>query len=416
LSQHDPVKLKSIFQKALSLVGNNNLSNKIVFVDEGGIDSVLLVMNWHKLEIPLLELGCAISLSVMSNNDEIVETFVEAGGIQVVVRTMKRFPKHAGIQEHSCGTIWNLLASKQLDTKAEFEKFGGVVCLILALRTMVHHAGVIEQASGAAWNLISGESAGPKNAFSEGGGMECLIAAMIAHPLHEPIQEYACGAALRLMACNEESVNVFAEHGGIDAILAAMANFHDKPAVLLQAYGAAWHFMRDDGTRTAVIAVDDSMEADDSSEQQGGIECVMEVMRENDFWGGNEVDEADVRRITVSVSNDRRDMFATAGGLLWLMDTLEHYTLKNADLLEQCLRTVIHLISDSHAGKQAFAQAGGVQHVVDGMQHHANDKAIQQLGCEVLLSLSVVDNIFSGLDACDVLSVLHAARGSFPTE
>jgi Armadillo/beta-catenin-like repeat len=409
LLQHDPSQLKHIFQTALSLVGNNNLRNKVDFVDQGGIDSVLLVMNWHKFEAVLQELGCAISLSLMSNNDEIVETFVEAGGIQAIVRTMKRFPNHTGIQEHSCGTIWNLLASKQLDTKAEFEKVGGIACLISALRTMVHHAGVIEQACGAAWNLISGESAGPKNAFSEGGGMECLIAAMNAHPLHEQIQEYACGAALRLMASNEESVNVFAEHGGIDSIFVAIETFNDKPAVLLQAYGAAWHFMRDNGTRTAVIA-------DDSIDDSEGIECVMEVMKENNFC--REIDEADVRkgRITVSVSNDRRDMFASAGGLTWLIDTLDHYRMKNADLLEQCLRTTIHLISDSVTFKNAFAQAGGVQYIVDGMQYHAKDKAIQQLGCEVLLSLSVVDNIFSGLDACDVLSVLHAARGSFSSE
>jgi hypothetical protein len=93
----------------LGLVGNNNLRNKIVFVDEGGFDSILLVMNWHKAEPALQELGCAISLSLMSNNDEIVETFVESGGIQVVVRTMKRFPKHAGVQENGKKAVLSTL-------------------------------------------------------------------------------------------------------------------------------------------------------------------------------------------------------------------------------------------------------------------------------------------------------------------
>lgn len=380
-----------------------------MFVDEGGIESVLLVMNWHNTEEILQELGCAISLSIMSNNDAIVETFVECGGIQSIVKAMKRFPKHPGIQEQSCGTIWNLLASKTFDAKISFGKAGGVNCLIAVLQNMAQNAGVVEQACGASWNLISGDSSKIKNEFAEKGGMEYLIRAMAANQRDDRIQEYACGAALRLMACNEDSVNVFAEHGGIDCILSAMEHFHDTPAVLLQAYGAAWHFMKDNGTRTAVFA-------DESVDESEGIECVIEMMKENDFC--SDIDEADVRkgRITVSVSNDRRDMFASAGGLLCLIDTLQHYNMTNGDLLEQCLRTTIHFISESSFYKTAFAHAGGVQHIVDGMQQHSTDRVIQQLGCEVLLSLSVVDNIFSGLDACDVLSVLQAARSSFSSD
>lgn len=358
------------------------------------------------------EYGCALALSVMSGNDELIEKFVDAGGVERIVTAMRLHPQHTGIQEQGCGAIWNFLSSRHhKNNKALFESAGGIECLVTAMDNFQHEASVQEQACGAVWNFLSGKSTRQKVAFTEAGGMECLVGAMKLHCDHERVQEYACGAALRLMAGNDRSVSTFTACGGIQAAIAAMALHSACPPVLLQALGVAWHFMRETRDLKTTVISGSQQIAPESAEEEEGIECVIEVSDlkietdvTNDIPGG---------RTTVSVCNDRREIFASSGGMNCIIDVMQRHGLEDADILEQCFRAAIHFFADSSELKTEFAQSQGVHHIVDGMQKFSEDKMIQELGCEALLSLSVVDGIFQGLDACDVLSVLQTAKSRF---
>lgn len=370
-------------------------------------------MRRHEDHSGVQEYGCALALSVMSGNDELIEKLVVAGGIERIVTAMRLHPRHTGIQEQGCGAVWNFLSSRHhKNNKAMFEENGGIDCLVAAMENFQHDPNVQEQACGAVWNFLSGKSSRQKAAFTEAGGMECLVGAMKFHCDHERVQEYACGAALRLMAGNERSVTTFTECGGIQAAIGAMVLHNDCAPVLLQALGVAWHFMRDTKDLcTTVISESQALTLD--SPEEAGIECMIHPDGKKALDPEESKDDVTGNKIVVSVCNDRREAFATAGGMNCIIHAMQRHGLEDADVLEQCFRAGIHFFSDSPDLKVAFARADGVQCIVDGMQKFAEDKMIQELGCEALLSLSIVDGIFQGLDACDVLSVLQAAKSRF---
>jgi len=310
------------FRAALTLMCNNNLEHKEEFVAlgashksiysvcslsflhifTGGIDCVLGSMKRHKHHEGVQEYGCALSLSVMAGNHELIESFVHAGGIECIVNAMLCHPRHIGIHEQGCGAIWNFLSSHH-QNKALFADAGGTECLLLTMRSFPHDAEVQEQACGAVWNFLSGNSHAYKQLFSNAGGMECLVNAMRIDGHHEHVQEYACGAMLRLMAENNESVIVFTKHGGIEAVVAAMLRHRESAPVLLQAMGVTWHFLKEvGGFRTAVLAPSteppSSTEAHDEPDaSMEGIECGiddedsptdMELTSANDLLVGDE--------------------------------------------------------------------------------------------------------------------------------
>jgi hypothetical protein len=175
-------------------------------VKNGGIDIIFQAMKYHPKFVGVQEFGCAALQNISADGEfesslfcfvffnlqslfHLVENhkviIAQKGGIELVLRAMKRHFMYPGVQQYACGVLWNLAAN------SEFERKTWRVCFSLHLNS---------QCVCVCFFIFC--SVDNKALIAQKGGIQLIIHAMKLHPNHQDVQEKATGALRNLATRN----------------------------------------------------------------------------------------------------------------------------------------------------------------------------------------------------------------------
>jgi len=91
----------------LNLIGDNHY-NKSAVASEGGIRTVIEVMQAHPKNTELQASGCAVIMSLAYNHADNQRKVVSEGGIEEILKTMQAHQNDVKVQELGCGALDNI--------------------------------------------------------------------------------------------------------------------------------------------------------------------------------------------------------------------------------------------------------------------------------------------------------------------
>jgi hypothetical protein len=143
------------------------------------------------------------------------------GGVEVVVKILKTFPKCEALQKGACFVLGNL-GDINVTGKKNIIESGGIETLLSAANNHFNSADVCESVC---WALskIAFRHYESKARFTAIGGVEVVVKVMKTFPRSQALQEGACASLVNLTCCSIGLAKAV-ESGGIKMLLAAVNN------------------------------------------------------------------------------------------------------------------------------------------------------------------------------------------------
>lgn len=168
-----------------------------------------------------------------------IEKTIAAGGIEALVRAMKRLPPARDGVESDVGHMWGCAALGAIANNEArrllVAEAGGAAAVVAAINAAPDNAMLVESACAALWNIGAEPSAAPLVAAQE--GPRIVVEAMGRHVAVADVVQEGCGA-LRDMAMVPLLHSQIVVAGGVAACCAALRRHVDNAQVCEFACGA----------------------------------------------------------------------------------------------------------------------------------------------------------------------------------
>ena len=194
----------------------------------------------------LLERGVAVIRHVVVPNSQghrqqrAIEQVASSGGIEALVRAMRRLPPARDGVESDVGHLWGCEALRAIansdERRLRAAEEGSVAAVVGAIRASPQKADLAEVGCGALWNLGAGPFAAARLVAAQ-DGPRCVVEAMEVHAAVAEVVEEGCGA-LRDMASSAPLHAAVVSAGGIGACCVALRMHATNAPICEYACGA----------------------------------------------------------------------------------------------------------------------------------------------------------------------------------
>lgn len=186
----------------------------------GGIETVVLIMQYHSLRVRIQTQACLVLANLTFNHRQNKDRVLRARGFQAVVAAMSLHPKVEHIQAWGCLSLRNFSNCRHASTADSCLIAGAVDVLVTALEDCVNSRIVQIQAPIALGNIANNSETGSAR-IREIGGLQVIIASCRRNQASASVVD-AILACLRALATQEANQRVIGRHGGIQAISDSM--------------------------------------------------------------------------------------------------------------------------------------------------------------------------------------------------
>ena len=183
----------------------------------GGITMILDTMKEHFSIATVQEHGLEALWSLAVNNDRNIEAIVSAEGIETILSAMTNHSPSATVQQYGCRELFNLAVNNT--NRFAMAGAGGIKQIIFAMKKHLSNANVQHYGCAALGNLAVNDN--NKDLIADEGGITTILDAMETHLSNATVQEYGF-AALENLAMNDKNKVAIAQERGITTMLSAM--------------------------------------------------------------------------------------------------------------------------------------------------------------------------------------------------
>ena len=193
------------------------------FEEAGGIPLVVSTMRSHPRKKRIQLVAMNILLSLVGSGD-VNYSFVRHGCVPLVMNTMVRLRKHADIQWVGCFTVAVLLLHGSDITKGAVEQAGGIPILVDLIKSHCDACGdaKIFIHSTLAIGLLAESCNRVKTAVARNSGTRAILRGMYRHVNNDELQITAMRAIGRLIYGRYDIMRTFGATGGIQVLMAIL--------------------------------------------------------------------------------------------------------------------------------------------------------------------------------------------------
>jgi len=373
----------------------------------------------------------------LSEEDSLL--FSEVGGVELIANSMYSFPADLELQISGCRAIWNVSGTAQ--NQHEFVQVHNVLDIVLQSMTdFANEASLQEQAMAALANLgalednlvhmldkglcqqvvesmtihtnnidvlvkgclvIANLSSHPtdlKRIMMDKGGGGALVTSMFMHPTAPELQEKALRGLRNLSANCEENKVELTNIGGVDAVIGAMQVHRDLAGV--QEAGA-WTLsnLASNTERNGLIG------------ECGGIDVLIRAL-----WV-----HADVVSVlewccralfTLALNYQNSSLILDVGGIAAVVNAMQAH-VDGSPVIQEMGCAVLRNLASEDMSKVRIVEEEALDAIVMAMVLYTDDENVQTRACEVLLQLSIAQNL-KAMQASNVVELVQAASERFP--
>jgi hypothetical protein len=376
---------------------------------DGGIESLLHVMEAHPADAQLQQLVCQIlgqlalhaeSLRKMTSSNVLPQQLVSVlkmhgadaniacaacallqtlalgptfqaqlrsvGGVQELLRVAKLHRQDAALQQTVCGALVHLAADS--DILAHVDDWAENL-----LGAMWAHPEVLPVQTVAAHGLarfVLHDGIIPK--IKEGNGIDALLRAMAMHAGDAVLQEHLCSVLCRLASDPDCQWKIVAE-GGLKHIIRAMDAVPLGASEMQARACAALHTLSSHPDNQIAIGT------------AGGIEVLVKVLAQHrdvgemQFWGVMNLEQL------ARIPGNRVKILA-ANGIASIVRAMDAH--RGDTELQYSACEVLRRLAETAEGQAQIVAAGGIPSIVVAMEAHSGAAALQVSACGALWTLA----------------------------
>ena len=360
----------------------------------GGIDVICKAMEAFPDALLLQTAGCRAVWNA-SGTPQNQHDFVEEQVLDLILQDMETFLEDASLQEQAMAALANL-AALQVNLEIMVER--GVVELVV--QSMNKH-GEEPQVQLKGCLVIANLSSHPtklKKTIMDKGGGNALVIAMVIHQNEAELQEKALRGLRNLSAnCDENKVEL-TNIGGIDAVIGAMRVHRDAASV--QEAGA-WTLSNLGGNVDSNALIGDC----------GGVDVIIRAM-----WVHSDtvsVLEWCCRALYTMALNERNsEMILEVGGITAVINAMQAHVDDSAVVQEMGCAILCSLSRDDQC-KMRIVDEEALDAIVLAMVLYSEEPRVQERGCQVLLKVTIPENLRS-MQASNATELVQVAAQKFP--
>jgi len=273
--------------------------------------------------------------------------------------------------------------------------------LVHLLRMYQDSAWVVQHACSALATLALHDSS-KKSLIVEAGAVSLIVKVMELHVNESGVQFNACAALANIAHQNGEAVAKIGHPKGLQSILQVFRH-HSKDA---------------DVVRNACAAIEQIACADGSSRAHlaalGAIQCITSAMRAHpERWLLHVSSCAALECLALDAVNNHE-------GLI-LSGAIEQSVLTAQRFIEQPLiqghvASMFANIAQSHQGRLAVEQAGGIDCLVQALRQHTRNSWVQGHACSALATLTLSNGILTTILDSGALPLVYKAIEDNPDD
>ena len=317
-----------------------------------------------------------MKLAVQKDNQKVMAL---AGGIELVLDMLRGHTGHAGLQETGCRVLVNL-ASDNKDNQKAIADAGGIEAVVHTMRGRSGHAAKVQEAGCCALAILASENKENQKAIGA-GGIEAVIGAMRRHTGDVGVQSAGCRALAKLSFGDKDNQRATAIAGGIGVVVSAMrahAGHNDDrdaaPASAGGVAGWAWRSV----SRISKVLRGFPMAAPDGT---ASADSTAGTVRSTEL---HEAGCSALARLAFD-DKDNQKAIADAGGIEAVVDAMRE-NKGHAGMQVAGCRALVNLASDNRDNQKTIVDAGGIEAVGDAMRENKGHAGMQLARCKALLA------------------------------
>lgn len=394
---HDCSDSIPVLTRSMQQISNLRLSPKDCadVAALGGINAIMKAMRRFPREAELQLCACR-ALCNISSTAENQLALVDAGAATWLLdNVMESFAGISELQQEAIATLANLAAhANNLEVLVKKE------IILKVVQTMSNHrnaVGVQMKGCSVITNLASHQSPVKSSVMTAGGG-GAVVMAMISHSKNPLMQVKGLQALRNLSAHCEENKLTLAHIGGIDCAITAMQVHRDNPIV--QEAGA-W----------TLCNLASNMNSKNQIGNLGGMDTVVGTI-----WNHSRdaaVLEWCVRcLLSLSLSPSNCNLLLQAGGISAVVHAMQ--TQEKSSVVQEVGCAVLRNLAFNEVSKMRIVNEQALDAIVLAMMLYKEDVKIQEQACQLLLQLAIPQNVTS-MHASNVVERVQTAARRFPS-
>jgi hypothetical protein len=307
---------------------------------------------------------------------------VHEGGIQVILKVMKRFPAHVDLQEEVCWALSSIATSSDSNAnnhKAAIAEAGAVEIIVQTMQCHIENEKIQEAALGALGNLAYDHLLN-NAAVVEAHGIDAVVKAMDQHKSVLSVQLSGCSLLGNLACndgtCNDDAQNQIAEVGGIAAIFRACIAHKADEALQECAIGALGNLACNNDTTKVVIS------------HSGGLGFIRTAMQDHE--GSSGVQEQcfyAIQNLIFNSDDNKESLVVKYKCHLIMLAALRRHALDPL-ILEAGLDAMVILTHNHNVSKDVVGECGGIEVLTQIIDNHDLDSGLHESSCRVLMNLA----------------------------
>lgn len=323
------------------------------------------VLKLHGADANIAGAACAL-LQTLALGPTLQAQLRSVAGVEELLRVAKLHRQEAALQQTACGALVHLAADS--DILAHVDNLAENL-----LEAMWAHPKVLPVQAVAAHGLarvVLHEGLVPK--IKEGNGIEAILRAMIMHAGDAVLQEHLCAVLCRLASDPDCQWKIVAD-GGLQHIICAM-DAGPLGAAKMQARAcAALHTLSSHPDNQIAIGT------------AGGIEVLVKVLAQHrdvgevQFWGVMNLEQ--LARIP-----DNRVKILAANGITSIVRAMDAH--RSDTELQYSACEVLRRLAETAEGQAQIVAAGGIASIVAAMEAHSAAASLQVSACGALWTLA----------------------------
>jgi len=195
---------------------NSNRDMVQAYIDAGGIDTLTTSMTVHTNVGDIQQHACGIFLILSYKNNEMKKVIADAGGVETAVAALKAHPNYPPAQSNALGCLGNLIGC-DLNVKTVVDA-DGIHLTIDAMKKCSTYALVQRHGYVVLLRIAASKKGEYVKLIADSGAIALATATMKRHQCNETVQYWTCKLFSCLSKYGNEVKNAIIEAGGLEVM------------------------------------------------------------------------------------------------------------------------------------------------------------------------------------------------------